>query len=246
MAKPFPQLTPQGMQALKRAEGDIPYVYDDAVFPTVMWKPGSHVRGNLTAGVGHLLNPAEIKQWGGKKIPQYVRDEWLDDDTDKSELNVHKNVKVSLTPHQRDALIMFDFNVGHGAFNKSTLLKKLNAGKYSEVPGELMKWTKTTIDGRKVTSKGLIKRRSEEIALWNGSVVTAVTTNELEPYGTQIAEPEAPKTVTLDGISTGAGIISTIFGSITDGPLAYAVAGIAVVAFGIAAYLYLTKRLFPR
>lgn len=246
MAKPFPELTPSGFKALKRAEGDIPFVYDDAVFPTVMWKPGTKVRGNLTAGVGHLLNAAEIRQWQWQKIPQSVRDEWLDTDTDKSEKNVHSLVKVKLTPGQRDALIMFDFNVGNAAFARSTLLKKLNAGRYNEVPAEFMKWTKTTIDGKKVTSKGLVKRRSEEVAIWNGGAVTQTATNELEPYGTQIAEPEAPKTITMDGISTGAGIVSTVFSSITDGPIAYAVAGIAVVAFGIAAYLYLTKRLFPR
>jgi hypothetical protein len=75
---------------------------------------------------------------------------------------VDRLVTVPLSQNQFDALVSFTFNVGEGALAKSTLLKKLNAGKYSEVPAELMKWTKG--GGRELP--GLVRRRRAECALW--------------------------------------------------------------------------------
>src|SRR5215470_8504274 len=43
-------------------------------------------------------------------------------------------VKVPLNQNQYDALVSFAYNVGAGAFQKSTLLKLLNQGKYDAVP----------------------------------------------------------------------------------------------------------------
>ena len=40
---------------------------------------------------------------------------------------------VALTPHQRDALISFCFNVGAGAWERSTLRKRLWAGEAAAV-----------------------------------------------------------------------------------------------------------------
>jgi lysozyme len=68
---------------------------------------------------------------------------------------VNGSVAVSLEQNQFDALVSFSFNVGVGAFTGSTLLKKLNAGSYDDVPGELMKWTK----GGGKTLQGLVNRR---------------------------------------------------------------------------------------
>ena len=59
------------------------------------------------------------------------------------------------------------YNIGFGKFAESTLLKKLNNGLYNEVPFELKRWNKTTIDGKKVVSRGLVNRRNAEIEIWN-------------------------------------------------------------------------------
>jgi len=70
---------------------------------------------------------------------------------------------LSLNDNQFSALVSLSFNIGSGAFNRSTLLRKLNLGKYDEVPYEMARWNK---GGGKILP-GLVKRRELEIALWN-------------------------------------------------------------------------------
>lgn len=70
---------------------------------------------------------------------------------------------VPLTPNQRDALISFTFNVGTGAFCKSTMARKLGTYDYLGASREFPKWNKA---GGKVY-KGLTIRRAEERALYD-------------------------------------------------------------------------------
>ncbi|WP_406704873.1 glycoside hydrolase family protein, partial [Sodalis sp.] len=59
---------------------------------------------------------------------------------------------------QKAALASFVYNVGGGAFSRSTLLKKLNTG---DIPGacdEIRRWV--YVDGR--VWKGLVSRRNVE------------------------------------------------------------------------------------
>lgn len=120
--------------------------------------------GVYTIGVGHTsaAGPPEVKP--GMTITQGQALKILNNDLTQYEDAINNNVKVDLTQNQFDALVSFVFNVGVGAFKKSTLLKKLNAGQYSAVPGELMKWTK----GGGQELPGLVRRRRAEAALWRG------------------------------------------------------------------------------
>lgn len=230
MAKDFPQLTKEGTEALIKSEGSIPYVYDDAVYPTRPWKPGERIRGNLTAGVGHLLSLGdnifpEAKKWIGKDIPKSQIDRWLDADTDEAERAVHKLVKVPLTSYQRNALVSFTFNVGVGAFKGSTLLKKLNKGDYAAVPNELKKWVKTTINGKKVTSAGLQKRRADEITMWIGGSAPKAPSVDV-PSGTQIAERAPDEFSPMEALTGAGAIIGPAAGFANS-------TGFVAVAFGI-------------
>ena len=45
-------------------------------------------------------------------------------------------------PHRLAALIDFTFNLGSGSLKASTLRRKVNAGEWTEVPGELRKWVR--------------------------------------------------------------------------------------------------------
>lgn len=71
---------------------------------------------------------------------------------------VRQNVTVPLTPEIEAALISFIHNVGAGAFKRSTLLKKLNAGDYVGACNELPRWNRA--GGRVI--QGLINRREAE------------------------------------------------------------------------------------
>lgn len=75
---------------------------------------------------------------------------------------IKNGVTVSLTQNQFDALVSLVYNIGAGAFAKSTLLRKLNAGDYSEAAAQFNVWN---MAGGAV-NKGLIARRAEERAIF--------------------------------------------------------------------------------
>lgn len=75
---------------------------------------------------------------------------------------VNRYVKVPLNQNQFDALVDFAYNAGVGALQKSTLLKKINAGDYSGAAKEFDKWVYG--GGKKLG--GLVKRRDKERALF--------------------------------------------------------------------------------
>jgi len=131
------------------------------------------VAGLPTIGVGHLLTDqekasgtidigTECFNYGDGLTEQQVYD-LLAQDLERFERSVEEKVTVDLAQHQFDALVSFSFNVGISAFEGSTLLKKLNAGDYGDVPNQLRRWVKA--DGR--TVQGLVNRRENEIKLWN-------------------------------------------------------------------------------
>lgn len=72
--------------------------------------------------------------------------------------NLNNVVTVPLTQNKVDALLSFMFNIGCSAFNKSTLLRKLNKLDYLGSADELLRWNK---GGGKVL-KGLDRRRKSE------------------------------------------------------------------------------------
>ncbi len=66
------------------------------------------------------------------------------------------------TLHQAAAMLSLTYNIGIGAFQSSTVLRKFNAG---DIPGSadaFLMWDKGTVNGQKVVIDGLHKRRVEE------------------------------------------------------------------------------------
>jgi lysozyme len=64
-------------------------------------------------------------------------------------------------PLRLAAIIDFTFNLGAGNLQASTLRKRINAGRWEDVPDELRKWVK---GGGRVLA-GLVKRRAAEAVL---------------------------------------------------------------------------------
>jgi lysozyme len=118
--------------------------------------------GVWTWGYGHTSAAGEPKIHKGFTGTIQRANEVLKRDLVRFESAVNRLVKVPLAQNQFDALVSFMFNIGEGAFERSTLLKKLNRGEYIAVPGELMKWTKA--GGKELP--GLVRRRRAEAALW--------------------------------------------------------------------------------
>src|SRR5579863_4811742 len=74
-----------------------------------------------------------------------------------------KLTKVPLTEKQTIALIDFVYNVGCGAYQRSTLRMKLNRGEYEAASKEFLKWNK--VRGKPI--RGLSIRRIAESNLFS-------------------------------------------------------------------------------
>ncbi len=158
------QLSKQGRMLIIEREGVQKHKYlDSAGLPTI--------------GAGHLLTKSELSsgkiQIGDKQV--CWRDGLtnsqiavlLDQDADHHETAINQLVIVPLEQYQFDALVSFSFNVGIGAFKRSTLLKLLNRGYYDDVPKQMQRWKYS--NGRII--KGLINRRASEIKQWSNGYV---------------------------------------------------------------------------
>lgn len=114
--------------------------------------------GVWTIGVGHTSMAGEPHVTPGLTITAQQSDEILSRDLAKFEDAVRDAVKVSMTQNEFDALVSLTFNIGEGAFEKSTLLKKLNAKNKAEAADQFLVWNK---DNGKVVA-GLTTRRKAE------------------------------------------------------------------------------------
>lgn len=65
---------------------------------------------------------------------------------------------VPLHQHEWDAYVSLTFNIGEGAFCKSTLVRKLKAGDHAGACAEILRWDR--FQGRPLP--GLTKRRQDE------------------------------------------------------------------------------------
>lgn len=115
--------------------------------------------GVLTIGYGHTHNVKE-----GMTITKERAMTLLSLDLFERKKAIEQLVRVPVTEGQVIALLSFVFNVGVGNFEKSTLLKKLNAGNYEGASREFSKW----IYANRRPLKGLMDRRKIEREYFDG------------------------------------------------------------------------------
>lgn len=118
------------------------------------YDPYKDVAGVWTVCDGHT-GTGIIK---GKKYTDRECDRFLWNDLQPVKKSVDSLVKVPLGEYQRAALYSFTYNVGSGAFSKSSLLKKLNSGDVDGACEELRRWIYA--GGQKW--RGLMNRRDME------------------------------------------------------------------------------------
>jgi lysozyme len=117
--------------------------------------------GVWTIGYGHTLNVVR-----GQIIDVITAELLLRKDLERFEIEVENLIDVKLNSNQFSALVSFTFNIGTGAFARSTLLKYLNKGKFIEAALEFGRWTR----GGGVILPGLVRRREAEKKLFLKSV----------------------------------------------------------------------------
>jgi GH24 family phage-related lysozyme (muramidase) len=133
----------KGIEQIKSFEGFRAMPYDDVV-------------GKLTVGYGHLIVPGDGCV-AGSPITMGQATELLRKDLHTAEEAVN-SCGVELTQNEFDALVSFTYNLGTGAFQRSTLLKLLKTGNKVAASGEFPKWSMA--GGKEVP--GILKRRHAE------------------------------------------------------------------------------------
>ena len=116
------------------------------------------VAGYPTIGYGHLIKK-------GENFTKITKDQAIDlflKDLAPFEEAINTLVQKNLLQHEFDALVSFVYNIGQGAFSKSTLLKYLNEGNFLLAYPEFLRWNKA--GGKEV--QGLTNRRKAEQTLF--------------------------------------------------------------------------------
>lgn len=117
----------------------------------------------LTIGYGHTGPDV----YEGQSITEDRANQLLAEDVAWAEDAVNTLAPPHITDNQFSALVSFVFNVGVGAFERSTLLRKLRGGDISGAACEFGRWNKS---GGRVL-RGLTRRRLAERVLFETSTV---------------------------------------------------------------------------
>ncbi len=127
----------------------------------VRYEPYPDVGDVLTVCYGHTgsdIQPGKIYTDAECKV-------LLHDDLSKVRRAVDPMIKVSIDSNTRAAIYSFVYNVGPGAFSRSTMLRKLNTGDIAGACDEMKRWT--FAGGKKW--QGLINRGETENAVCLGT-----------------------------------------------------------------------------
>jgi lysozyme len=146
------------------------------------------VGGHDTAGFGHLVRPGE--NLGG--LDKQGAMALLGQDLAGALAEVKRAVHVALTGNQTKALTDFVFNLGAGNFEKSSLLKELNAGHYEAAAARFQDYNKVLQNGHYVVNDALARRRATEAATFrtpDSKTVNLDVTNHFTVNGSK--DPQA-------------------------------------------------------
>ncbi len=144
------KISSRGLELIKDFEGFSSTSYLDVInIPTIGW-------GNTFYEDGRKVKLGEqISKTDALKLLEVIANT---DFADK----IFPSIKVKVSQSQFDAMVSLAYNIGTGAFLKSTLLKKVNAGDFAGAGKEFLRWNKA--NGKEVL--GLTRRREREKQLF--------------------------------------------------------------------------------
>jgi len=120
--------------------------------------------GIWTIGYGSIKNPyTGVRVKEGDQISKATALDWLQKEIAQRQVGIDKLIKVPITSNQKSALTSLVYNIGLGAFQRSTLLRLLNSkAPIQQVADQFLRWNK--VNGQEV--KGLTNRRILERELF--------------------------------------------------------------------------------
>jgi len=179
------KINQDGIDLIKRFEGLRLTSYKD---PVGIWTIGYGTTSR--AGIGVEVGP-------NMSITEYQAEKYLRDAVDRFGAKIIQGFTHKPTSNQYSAMLSLAYNIGAGAFLKSTCLKRFNAGDIDGAADALTWFNKA---GGKVLN-GLVRRRAAERELFLADDVSAIET--------PTADAEKPwwKSTTLQGAGAATGSI---------------------------------------
>jgi lysozyme len=140
-----------GLAFLARHEGLRLHMYNDS-------------QGHCTIGIGHLVHFGPINGTDPSEAPfanGITRDAAMDlfrTDVVRYATAVSNAVTTRLNQYYFDALVSFCYNIGIGGFQRSGVLRALNAWQYDQVPNAMLQWNRPPeIAGRRADEAQLFR-----------------------------------------------------------------------------------------
>jgi lysozyme len=205
--------------------------------------------GVPTIGWGHIATVTKRDVEQGKTITQGEAEDLFRMDVEKTEYATGHVLIRRPNENQFAAMVSLAFNIGDGAFAKSTVCRAFNKGDDAAAAQAFGLWNKITVSGKKIISNGLVARRAKETALF----LTPVEAGFPVPVSATMPSPmpqavEPPVTMTASKINksallTGAGasiaLATDVVGKINEFKLGFEKLGhwtvplllVAVIAF---------------
>lgn len=139
-----------GIDLIKKWEGFRAETYRDAV-------------GVLTIGYGTTaMAGVGIDPKPGMRITEAQAEEYLRRGIDKFAREIRPAITAPINENEFAAFVSLAYNIGPGAFRKSSALRHFNQGNKAKAADAILLWNKA---GGKVL-RGLVNRRNEERALF--------------------------------------------------------------------------------
>jgi lysozyme len=138
-------MSERGARLLIDREGSRTKAYRDSV-------------GIWTIGVGHTAAAGPPKPHEGMTLTELQVRDLLTHDLVQYENAVELAIKRPMTQCEFDAMVSLCFNIGIGAFKRSSVVKLFNEGRKSDAADAFRMWNKA---GGKVV-RGLVNRRESE------------------------------------------------------------------------------------
>lgn len=146
------------------SQGGIDFIKAEEAFRAQAYRDQG---GRWTIGYGHLIRLPAEQHLLSATITMAQGEALLRTDAADAELAVSDTITVPLAQNQFDALVSLAFNIGQGAFKRSTVAAKINSrAPRPHIEQWWKAWNKVTAGGVKKTSKGLSARRDRELTLF--------------------------------------------------------------------------------
>lgn len=162
----MPTTSATGLELIQAFEGLRLTGYLDAVnVPTIGWGHTEMAGGEINYADGTKTSKVIV----GKTITRQEASRLKRRDMAKFDEGVMRLLTRSPRQHQFDAMASLAFNIGLGNFQKSSVLRKFNAGDFVGAANAFLLWNKAK--GRVLA--GLTRRREAEKALFLGDIALA-------------------------------------------------------------------------